>query len=229
MPAGPGRGRSRCAGCGRRLPARPRRRSPAGDTFGTARSLGRLSQVWVADRRPEPGPGVDVSAGPCRMRQMTAGARIGAVADRPSVERALDVLAVGEGDLSHATLIRRIARELEDRHALSVAVHVVDEPRGLGRVLTRNVPGLGDADLQPLRWRLNYSRRAARFLRDGSATADVALVNTQSLALLARAPMRRLPTVLSLDCTGRQFAELEFWRKRGRLASLNDAPLFTLE
>ena len=90
----------------------------------------------------------------------------------------------------------------------------------------RPVPRLGHLDLQPLRWRLRYSWHARRAL---SADADVALVNTQSVALLAGRPMRRTPTVLSVDATGRQFAAQEYWRPHSRTAYASELPLEALE
>lgn len=139
----------------------------------------------------------------------------------------LHVLLVGEGDLSHGAFVRRIADGLGRREGVTTETRVIDAPHSaLGWRLISPVPRLGDLDLQPLRWRLRYSWHARRAL---GAHADVALVNTQSVALLAGRPMRRTPTVLSVDATGRQFAALEYWRTRRRSAVLSEVPLEALE
>jgi glycosyltransferase involved in cell wall biosynthesis len=154
-----------------------------------------------------------------------------AAPERPE-ERALRVLLVGEGDLSHGSFLRRVADGLARSGAGEVTtdVRIVEAPRGVEARLIASVPHLGDLDLQPLRWRLRYSWRARQLLRQGASTgADVALVNTQSCALLAAAPMRRVPTVISVDVTGRQFAALEYWQPRGRTARVGELPLEALE
>jgi glycosyltransferase involved in cell wall biosynthesis len=138
----------------------------------------------------------------------------------------LHVLLVGEGDLSHGAFVRRIGDGLGRRPGVTIETHVIDAPRGPWARLIAPVPRLGDLDLQPLRWRLRYSWHARRAL---GASADVALVNTQSVALLAAGPMRRTPTVLSVDATGRQFAALEYWRPRSRAALASELPLEALE
>jgi len=138
----------------------------------------------------------------------------------------LHVLLVGEGDLSHGAFLRRIAEGLARRENVTAETHVIDAPRGRRKRMIAPVPRLGELDLQPLRWRLRYSWHARRALR---ARADVALVNTQSVALLAAGPMRRTPTVLSVDATGRQYAALEYWRPRGRAAFASELPLEALE
>lgn len=139
------------------------------------------------------------------------------------------VLLVGEGDLSHGSFLRRTAAALSDQEGIETDVRVVDAPRGVRARLIGSIPGLGELDLQPLRWRLRYSWRARQLLADGAAGADATLVNTQSCALLAAAPMRRTPTVLSVDMTGRQFAALEYWQPRGRAAVAHELPLEALE
>jgi glycosyltransferase involved in cell wall biosynthesis len=104
----------------------------------------------------------------------------------------------------------------------------VEDARGIERRLIAGVPVLGDLDLQPLRWKLRYSLRARRALRQ-SASADVALINTQSCGLLAAARMRAVPTVISIDATGRQLAALEYWRPRTRKGLLSELPTELLE
>jgi hypothetical protein len=138
-------------------------------------------------------------------------------------------LLVGEGDLSHGALVRRLGSGLASLPGVEARVEVIEEPGWPERALITRVPGLGHLDVQPLRWQLRYSVHARRLLRRHGAEADVALVNTQACALLAREPMERLPVVLSVDTTGRQFAELEYWRPRNRLAAASDRPIAALE
>src|SRR5688500_4448023 len=115
------------------------------------------------------------------------------------------VLVVGEDDLSHGSLARRLGASLAD-HGVDVDVRLVPEPRRVEARLIVVVRRLGSYDLQPLRWKLRYSAQARRLLRRGAGKADVVLMNTQACALLSRGIMRRTPTVLSVDATGRQFA-----------------------
>lgn len=138
------------------------------------------------------------------------------------------VLLVGEGDLSHGSFLRRTAEALATRDGVTTEARVVEAPHGMRARLIAPVPRLGDLDLQPLRWRLRYSWHARQLL-SAEPGADVALVNTQSCALLAASPMRRVPTILSVDVTGRQFAALEYWRPRGRAARASELPLEALE
>jgi glycosyltransferase involved in cell wall biosynthesis len=139
------------------------------------------------------------------------------------------VLVVGEGALSHGALARRLAAALAGLPDVETRLHVVGAPRRLERVMVAHVPGTRDLDLQPLRWRLRYSLRARALLERDAGWADVALVNTQSCALLARDVMARVPTVLSVDVTGRQFADLRYWRPATRFGGLAEAPLERLE
>jgi glycosyltransferase involved in cell wall biosynthesis len=138
------------------------------------------------------------------------------------------VLLVGEDDLSHAALARRLGASLAERGGMDVTLRLVPLPNALEARLIRFVRWLGELDFQPLRWKLRYSARARWLLRDADA-ADVALVNTQACALLSRGIMRRTPVVLSVDVTGRQFAGLQYWRRRGRFSRLADWPLDALE
>jgi glycosyltransferase involved in cell wall biosynthesis len=112
---------------------------------------------------------------------------------------------------------------------MHVTVRLVPEPNRVEARLIMFVPKLGALDLQPLRWKLRYSARARRLLQRDSARADVALVNTQSCALLSRGPMLRVPVVLSVDATGRQMTSLAYWRAAGRATRLAERPVDALE
>jgi len=141
----------------------------------------------------------------------------------------LRLLLLGEGDLSHGALLHRLGAELGRRPGVEAIVDIVREPRGVEAMLVANLRLLGHLDLQPLRWRLRYSFRARQRLRRHAGTVDVALVNTQSCALLSAGLMRRVPTLLSVDITGRQFARLDFWDRRTRAAAISERPVETLE
>ncbi len=134
------------------------------------------------------------------------------------------MLVVSESDLSHGAFAGRLRDALAEAGA-QVALRRVPEPGRLARQLVRPLGTLADAGLQPLRWRLVLSMRA-RIVLAANAGFAVALVNTQSCALTGTG---RVPAVLVVDITGRQFAAQEWWRPRGRLAALNDVPLLALE
>src|SRR5215210_2698053 len=94
--------------------------------------------------------------------------------------RALRLLLVGEGDLSHGALLRRLSAGLARLGDVHATVDIIDRPRGAEALLVANVRPLGHLDLQPLRWRLRYSARARQVLRRHVGAVDVAMVNTQS-------------------------------------------------
>jgi len=139
------------------------------------------------------------------------------------------LLLLGEGDLSHGALLHRLAAGLRRRPGVEAIVDVVEQPSGAEALLVANVRPFGHLDLQPLRWRLRYSFRARQRLKLRAPGVDVAMVNTQSCALLSTDLMRRVPTVLSVDITGRQFATLDFWSRRTRAAAISERPLEALE
>lgn len=140
----------------------------------------------------------------------------------------LKVLLVGEGDLSHGALLERLSEGLSALPDADVRAVTIGRPRGAEALFVANLPLFGRFDLQPLRWRLRYSLRARRVLTRHHGEVEVALVNTQSCALLSKRPMRDIPTVLSVDITGRQFVRMDFWG-RGAARSASDRPLESLE
>jgi glycosyltransferase involved in cell wall biosynthesis len=139
------------------------------------------------------------------------------------------VLLVGEDDLSHGSLLHRLAAGLAARPGVEARVEIVRRPRGVEALMIRNVRPLGQLDLQPLRWRLRYSARARQSLRRHAGRVDAVIVNTQSCALLSTGPMRRVPTLLSVDITGRQFAQMDFWGRHTRPSALSERPIEALE
>ena len=148
---------------------------------------------------------------------------------RGGVPSPLRVLFVNEDVLGHRVFARRLRRLLQEHEEVSAWFAVVPGPRRVEAVLLRRVPGLGSLDLQPLRWRLRWSWWARRIVRRAGTGSDVLFVNTQSCALLLGGLMQTIPTVVSVDATGRQFARLGYWGPRGRLARLADRPGEALE
>lgn len=123
--------------------------------------------------------------------------------------RPLRLLVIDEGVLGHRTLKAQLEAALETLPGVEATFATVPPPSRLGRLFTRNWLR-GDADLQALRWRLRWSWQARRLLKRHRGKVDVALINTQASALLARGPMRSLPTILSIDATVGQFTALEY-------------------
>jgi glycosyltransferase involved in cell wall biosynthesis len=141
----------------------------------------------------------------------------------------LRVLFLDEGVLGHRTLTAQLRASLEVRPEVEARFETVPPPGRLGRLLLRRWRRLGDADLFELRWRLRWSWRARRLLKRHSGSVDVAFVSTQASALLSRGPMRRLPCVLSIDATVRQFTGLEYQAPRDRFSPLQERILARLE
>jgi glycosyltransferase involved in cell wall biosynthesis len=125
-------------------------------------------------------------------------------------ERPLRLLVVDEGVLGHRTLKAQLEAVLETLPGVEATMATVPPPSRLGRLFVRKWTRGGDADLQALRWRLRWSWQARRLLKRHRGKVDVALLNTQAAALLAKGPMRELPTILSIDATVGQFTALEY-------------------
>ncbi len=141
----------------------------------------------------------------------------------------LRVLFVGEGVLGHRTLATQLRDTLATNPAVEARFATVPPPGRLARLLLRRWPRAGDADLYELRWRLRWSWQARRLLKRQLREVDVAMITTQASALLSRGPMRRLPCVLTVDATVRQFTALEYERPRDRFSGLQDRILARLE
>ena len=146
-----------------------------------------------------------------------------------SEERRLRVLFVGEGILGHRTLAAQLEATLAGDPAIDARFVTVPAPRRLERLLLRRWRRIGDADLYGLRWRLRWSWQARRLLKRHARSVDVAMITTQASALLSRRPMRRLPCVLSIDATARQFSALEYEGARDHWSGLQDRILVRLE
>jgi glycosyltransferase involved in cell wall biosynthesis len=124
--------------------------------------------------------------------------------------RPLRLLVIDEGVLGHRTLKRQLEVALEALPGVEATMATVPPPSRLERLLLRKLTPGSDLDMHALRWRLRWSWRGRRLLKKHARSVDVALVNTQAAALLAKGPMRRLPTVLSIDATVGQFTALEY-------------------
>jgi glycosyltransferase involved in cell wall biosynthesis len=125
-------------------------------------------------------------------------------------ERPLRLLVIDEGVLGHRTLKAQLEERLEAIPGVEATMATVPPPSRLGRLFVRKWSSSSDVDLQALRWRLRWSWQARRLLQRHRRAVDVALLNTQAAALLAKGPMKRLPTVLSIDATVGQFTALEY-------------------
>ena len=126
------------------------------------------------------------------------------------------VLFIDEAVHGHGTLMANVRRGLGESPAIAAEFVPMPAPRGIERLLVAEVPWAGDADLQPLRWRLRYSWRGHRLAR--RRRPDVVFVNTQSCALLGPRARASPPWVVSVDITHRQFARFEYWRRRNRFS-----------
>jgi glycosyltransferase involved in cell wall biosynthesis len=124
--------------------------------------------------------------------------------------RPLRLLVIDEGVLGHRTLKAQLEAVLETLPGVEATMATVPPPGRLGRLFTRKWIRGSDADLQALRWRLRWSWQARRVLKRHRGKVDVALVNTQAAGLLAKGPMRELPTVFSIDATVGQFTALGY-------------------
>jgi alpha-maltose-1-phosphate synthase len=112
--------------------------------------------------------------------------------------------------LGHRTLKAQLEETLAVLPGVEASFATVPPPSRLGRLFVRKWTRGSDADLQALRWRLRWSWQGRKILERHRRSADVALINTQALAYLAKGPMRDLPCVLSIDATVGQFTALEY-------------------
>ncbi len=109
------------------------------------------------------------------------------------------------------------------------------EPMGrLAHALaTRRIGSLARAhlDAQTLRWHLVQSLRArAAIAAELSAyRPDAIQVHSHSIGLAMGATMRRIPVLLSVDVTVRDWWAMPAWRPAGRLAEVEIAPSVALE
>ena len=141
----------------------------------------------------------------------------------------LRLLVLDEGVLGGRTLMNQLQSALPAQPGVEATFVTIPPPNRLERLLLRPVGFLGDLDLFSLRWRLRWSWQARRLLRAHAGKVDAAFVNTQASALLARGPMRRLPTVLSVDAAARQYVELAYEGEPDRFTGWQTRILVALE
>jgi glycosyltransferase involved in cell wall biosynthesis len=141
----------------------------------------------------------------------------------------LRVLVLDEGVLGHRTLSAQLRAIFEADPTVDARFETVPGPGRAARLLLRRGRGIGDADLFELRWRLRWSWRTRRLLERHARSVDVALIVTQASALLIRGPMRRVPCVLMIDATARQFTALEYRGPRDRWSPRQDTVIARLE
>lgn len=125
--------------------------------------------------------------------------------DRPSV------LFIDEAVHGHSTLMASIGSALGEAPPIAAEFVRIPPPRRLGRLLVSPVPGIGDLDLQPVRWRLRYSGRALALAR--RRRPDAVFANSQSCALLGPRMAGAPPWIVSVDITHRQLARQELYRR----------------
>src|SRR5680860_176450 len=128
----------------------------------------------------------------------------------------LRALFVDEGVLGGETLMTQLRSGLSNETQVEATFATVPPGNRLERLLLRRFERIGHADMQMLRWRLRWSWHARRLLERQLGQTDVALINTPASALLSAGPMRRLPCVLSVDATARQYAALGYGGARDR-------------
>lgn len=141
----------------------------------------------------------------------------------------LRLLVLDEGVLGGRTLMGQLRTALPAEPGVSATFVTVPPPSRFERLLLRPIGFLGDLDLSSLRWRLRWSWQARKILRAHAGEVDAAFVNTQASALLARRAMRRLPTVLSVDATARQYVELAYEGEGDRFTAWQTRILVALE
>ncbi len=205
--------------------------SPENDPGALAEVLRRY--VGDPERRPARGR----AGGAARRAINSTAASVAEQAERllrdagreESMSEPLRALFVDEGVLGHRTLSAQLRAALADDPTVEASFATVATPGRGARLFLRRPGRLGDADLFELRWRLRWSRQVRSILRRNTGSVDVAFVNTQASALLSRGPMRRLPTVLSIDATVRQFTALEYGGPRNRWSPRQDRILARLE
>jgi glycosyltransferase involved in cell wall biosynthesis len=128
----------------------------------------------------------------------------------PEEARPLRLLVIDEGVLGHRTLKAQLEETLAVLPGVEATFATVPPPSRLGRLFVGKRTRGSDVDLQALRWRLRWSWQGRKILERHRRSVDVALINTQALAYLAKGPMRELPCVLSIDATVGQFTALEY-------------------
>jgi len=117
---------------------------------------------------------------------------------------------MGQDAIGVALRARTAGSSIEARHASL-------PPMGrAARLATRGVPLLAPLDLDghPVRWQLVQALRTRHLLGQerGGWAPDVLHLNGHTLGLLSAGRMRRVPTLLSVDCTIEDWHAMGIWR-----------------
>lgn len=124
--------------------------------------------------------------------------------------RPLRALFVNENIGGHATVHTALRRTLASRADVEAEFLDAVGPGAIGRVLRAPVPGLArfDADLQPLRSQLVHSWSVNSRVRTRLRRGDIDAIHlyTQNCMLGGAGILRRTPTVITTDSTGRRNA-----------------------
>jgi glycosyltransferase involved in cell wall biosynthesis len=153
--------------------------------------------------------------------------------------RPLRVLFFNEGNfgthvLGHAQLERALRGALREGDGIEARfAELSPMPRLANAAATRAIEPLrrADLDLQTLRWHVVQSLRARSQLGRKLAawTPDVVHLYTPAVALMMGSAMRRVPFVLSMDTTVRDWSQMPAWRSSRPYAGAVVAPSARLE
>ncbi len=141
--------------------------------------------------------------------------------------------AVGAEMLGHGAMADALSQRMggvADVHARFCSMEPLS---GLAYRLALGLPPLSrwDLDLQMLRWHAVQAARARRLLlRELKREAvDVLHVHSHSIAMGLLDVMRRVPTVVSVDATVREWRELEIWHPMTLAGRLSMRPSLAVE
>ena len=140
--------------------------------------------------------------------------------------------ALGTGVLGHM----RVGETLEARFRdgeLDPRFAVLPPMSAATRLAVRQVPGLGhaDLDLQTVRWHVAQALRARRIVREKlrQRPEDVLHLHAHTIGFLLRDVMVRVPTLLSVDATVRDWHAMGIWRRTRPYSRAAIAPSLALE
>lgn len=141
-------------------------------------------------------------------------------------------LFVNENIGGNATMHLHLRSALDSHHP-DVEAQFLDVPRrGLGRRIAGGaVPGLArlDLDLAALRGQLAVSAHVRRQLRRWPTSYDALHIYTHNAALLSADLLRAVPSVVALDATTKQSAQLLPYRRPTRFTDQAARPAMALE
>lgn len=135
----------------------------------------------------------------------------------------LHALFVNENIGGHATMHRAIEDSLRGFPGVEAEFLHVPPPKVLRRLAAVSIPGLDrlDLDFQPLRYQLAQSAHIRREIQRRLGRVDVVHAYSQHAVLTCSKVLRRLPSVVSTDCTAEQNAYQLPHREPARFTQLN--------